>query len=191
MRTRAAVLAAAGRLFGERGWTSTGIRDIAQVAGVSVETVYANFGSKSELLMAALDVSVVGDAEPVALADRAEFRAIAQGPVEQRVFAAAHLITKIHQSTAGLHAALRQGASGEPELARRLSEGEARRRVNIEQGAQLVAGRPVSSDEVDSLWAISSVDVFHLLTVMRGWSAERYEQWIADELRLRLPVSGQ
>ena len=42
------------------------MRDIAKDAGVAVETVYANFGSKTELLMTAIDVGVVGDAEPVA-----------------------------------------------------------------------------------------------------------------------------
>src|SRR5215207_4504963 len=57
--TRAAVLAAAVQLFGERGWAATGMREVARAAGVSVETVYAGFGSKSDLLMAALDVAGV------------------------------------------------------------------------------------------------------------------------------------
>src|SRR5829696_4529614 len=55
--TRAAVLAAAVQLFGERGWAATGMREVARAAGVSVETVYAGFGSKSDLLLAALDVA--------------------------------------------------------------------------------------------------------------------------------------
>jgi AcrR family transcriptional regulator len=58
--TRKAVVDAATRLFGERGWAATGMRDVAREAGVSVETVYANFSSKGDLLMAAIDVAVVG-----------------------------------------------------------------------------------------------------------------------------------
>ena len=141
-QTRAAVLAAAGSLFSQRGWAATGMRDVAAEAGVAVETVYANYRSKAELLMAAIDVTVVGDAEPVPLAERPEFAELAAGTFGDRVAAAARLVTQIHQRTAGLHLALRQGAASEPELARRLMEGEDRRRLNTQQGAELIGGRP-------------------------------------------------
>src|SRR6185437_12392475 len=45
--TRSAVISAAAHLFAERGWAATGMRDVAGAAGVSIETVYANFKSKS------------------------------------------------------------------------------------------------------------------------------------------------
>jgi len=45
-QTRLAIIAAASRLFAEKGWSGTGMRDVARAAQVSVETVYANFGSK-------------------------------------------------------------------------------------------------------------------------------------------------
>jgi AcrR family transcriptional regulator len=41
--TRAAVISVASELFREMGWSATGMRDVAQSAGISVETVYANF----------------------------------------------------------------------------------------------------------------------------------------------------
>src|SRR5262249_29417353 len=69
-QTRSDVLAAATRLFAETGWPGTGMRDVARAAGVSVETVYAHFRSKSELLIAVHDVTIVGDAETVPLRDR-------------------------------------------------------------------------------------------------------------------------
>ncbi len=68
---------------------------------MSVETVYANFGSKTELLMAAIDVGVVGDAEPVALAERQEFVSLGRGGRAARARAAAHLVTEIHQRNGG------------------------------------------------------------------------------------------
>ena len=74
-QTRAAVLEAATALFGENGWAGTGMRDVARAAGVAVETVYANFGSKAELLLAALDVAVVGDTQPIPLGATARVRA--------------------------------------------------------------------------------------------------------------------
>ena len=55
------------------------MRDVARAAGVAVETVYSNFGSKSELLLAAIDVAVVGDLEPIPLGERPEFAALGRG----------------------------------------------------------------------------------------------------------------
>jgi AcrR family transcriptional regulator len=64
------------------------MREVARVAQVSVETVYANFGSKGALLREALDVTVVGDDEPVPFSDRPEFRALAEGDAAARAQAA-------------------------------------------------------------------------------------------------------
>ena len=59
-QTRAVIIAAASRVFSERGWMATNVRDVAREAGVSVETLYSSFGSKAELLKVALDVAIVG-----------------------------------------------------------------------------------------------------------------------------------
>jgi AcrR family transcriptional regulator len=45
--TRSMVASAAARMFGERGWAATGMREVARAAGVSVETVYASFGPRA------------------------------------------------------------------------------------------------------------------------------------------------
>ena len=91
--TRAAVLEAATRLFGERGWAGTGMREVAREAGVSVETVYAGFGSKSDLLMAAIDVAVVGDDEPVPPTGARCSRPSAPAARAERFQAGARLLT--------------------------------------------------------------------------------------------------
>ena len=48
--TRDEILAAARRLFAERGYTRTSVRDIAEAAGVSAQTVYDSIGSKQALV---------------------------------------------------------------------------------------------------------------------------------------------
>jgi AcrR family transcriptional regulator len=53
-RTRAGVLEAAGRCFVARGYAGTTMRDIAEAAGVSVQTVFGQ-GSKAALLLASVD----------------------------------------------------------------------------------------------------------------------------------------
>src|ERR1700685_327881 len=52
--TRKRLLAAAADVFAERGYDGTRVADIAAAAGVSNGALYAHFGSKAELLVAAL-----------------------------------------------------------------------------------------------------------------------------------------
>src|SRR4051812_48402975 len=48
--TRAEILKAARRLFAERGYPRTSVRDIAKAAGVSAQTVYDSIGSKQAVV---------------------------------------------------------------------------------------------------------------------------------------------
>ncbi|MEU1726943.1 TetR/AcrR family transcriptional regulator [Nonomuraea sp. NPDC005692] len=52
--TRQRLLRAAAEAFAERGYDGTRVADIAAAAGVSNGALYAHFGSKAELLVAAL-----------------------------------------------------------------------------------------------------------------------------------------
>jgi AcrR family transcriptional regulator len=188
--TRALVLAAATSLFAVRGWSATGMRAIANEAGVAVETVYANFGSKTELLLTAIDVGVVGDAEPVPLSERPEFAALGVGSFADRVAAAARLLTGINRRTWGLRRALNEAAGSEPQLAAKLHELESRRRDNIRQGAEMVVGRSLDDDELDGLWAVMGADVFHLLTQIGDRPVRDYERWLANTIRRLLSRDG-
>ena len=188
--TRALVLAAATSLFAERGWSATGMRDIAQEAGVAVETVYANFGSKTELLVTAIDVGVVGDAEPVPLSQRPEFAALGIGSFADRISAAARLLTGINRRTWGLRRALNEAAGSEPQLASKLHELEHRRRDNIREGVEMVVGRTVEDDALDGLWVVMGADVFSLLTQIGGRPVEDYERWLAATIRRLLNREG-
>jgi AcrR family transcriptional regulator len=158
------------------------MRNVAGSAGVAVETVYAIFGSKADLFLAVLDVGVVGDDLPIPLAERAEFAALGRGNRAQRARAAARLVRGINQRTYGIQKALREAAASDAELSKRLREADERRRINVEDGARLVAARPVSRTERDGLWAVLSGEVFELLTERSGWSAARYERWLADTI---------
>lgn len=51
--TRAALQAAADRLFGERGYQATTVRDIAEAAGVTERTFFRYFAAKEELALPA------------------------------------------------------------------------------------------------------------------------------------------
>src|SRR5436190_9121627 len=60
--TRAAVVDAATELFLEHGYAGTPITRIAEVSGVSPETVYAVFGTKRELLRDTVTVAATSAA---------------------------------------------------------------------------------------------------------------------------------
>jgi AcrR family transcriptional regulator len=177
-QTRAAVLAAARELFAERGWAATGMRDLAAAAGVSVETVYATLGAKPAVFAAALDGAVVGDDEPVPLAQRPAFTAIGRGPLRERAAAGATLILDIHQRTIGLQRALREGARSEPALAALLATAEQNRRISDAEGLRLAIGRAVDGLELDVFWAQTSPEVYDALTGRAGWSAGQYAAWV-------------
>jgi AcrR family transcriptional regulator len=156
-----------------------------------VETVYSNFRSKPELLLAAIDVAVVGDTQPIPLGERPEFAALAKGPLSARARASARLVLQINERTSGLGRALREAAAGDAELAKRLTEAEDRRRVSVEQGAQLVAGRPISDTERDGLWAVLSLEIYQLLVDRAGWTSAHYEEWLADTIGRLLRPAGK
>src|SRR5688572_32815829 len=63
--TRLRITKAAYTLFCERGYAGTTMADIAEAAGVAVQTVYFTFHTKSELLSRAYDFAVLGEGDPV------------------------------------------------------------------------------------------------------------------------------
>ncbi|MHC1563653.1 TetR family transcriptional regulator [Actinomycetospora sp. C-140] len=177
-QTRTEVISAARALFGERGWAATGMRDVARAAGVSVETIYGTLGGKVALLTAAIDGAVVGDDEPVPLAERPQFLALAQGDLAERADAAAALITDIHVRTIGLQLALREGAGSEPALAEVRAAQERNRYSTTGDGMRVVLDRPVETRELDLFWAQTCPEVYDLLVNQSHWTVEQYQEWV-------------
>ncbi len=185
--TRAEVLAAATRLFVERGWARTSVRDIAKEARVSVETVYSAVGSKAEVLRAALDISVVGDDEPVPLADRPEFQALSRGTAAERAGAIADLLGEMFPRTAPLHRALEHGAAADPALVDMFAAARTMQRESARQALVLLMGRQPTPAQADSAHALFSNPLYLQLTEFAGWSNADYRTWVADSaLRLFL-----
>jgi AcrR family transcriptional regulator len=180
--TRAAVFAAATELFATRGWSGTGMRDVARAAGVSVETVYAAVGTKSDLLLRVIDIGIVGDDEPVPLAERAEFRALGEGDRATRVAAVGRLIAASNRRIAALNRTFAHAASGDAELADRYRQNQETQRQAYRDGLRLVLGRRPAADLVDGVWALGGHDVYLQLVEHAGWTPAKYERWISQRL---------
>ncbi len=148
-----------------------------------METLYARFGSKAQLLEVVLNVAVVGDDEPIALASREDLRGLGAGSsLTSRARRAAKVAATINERVTPLRRALVQGAAVEPLLAQRLEQTQADSRANVADAARLVAGRQVSSVEVDELWTLAGAGVYEQLCHWSAWSRPRYERWLAQRI---------
>ena len=185
--TRDKVVAAAAEQFLANGWAGTGMRGIAQSAGVAVETVYSHFPSKRALLDAVIDISVVGDDHPVALADRPEFAALGTGQRSDRIAAAAHLLALVQDRTSRFARVVREAAPSDEQIHEVLRATRRRQRRDIDAAAALVVGRPLAASEVDELWVLFSPDVYLMFIEEGGWTTDRYESWAAATLSRILP----
>jgi AcrR family transcriptional regulator len=183
------IVEAARKLFTERGYSGATIKAIAGEAGVSVETVYVTFGSKRALLSRLIDISIVGDDEPVTLLQRAGPQAVMLEKNQQRqIQLFARDIREIMERMAPIFEIMRIAAKSEPEISEMLQHiYESRLHGMGTFIGYLAANGPLKGDitpveAAETVWAISSAEVFSLLTSVRGWSVERYEQWLAKSL---------
>jgi AcrR family transcriptional regulator len=181
--TRDEILGAARRLFAERGYARTSVRDIAKAAGVSAQTVYDSVGSKQELV-ARLNDLIDAEAGIAALA-----RAAAESEDPDEVAATNARITRsILEHCSDIIHALVTGAAAEPELAAVLAEGQRR---HVEGAGRVVALLraldalgPIDPDEaVETLAAITDVRFLLVLQESYGWSLDRLEGWMAETSR--------
>lgn len=189
--TRVALLDAARQRFTTSGWTGTGMRDIAAQAGVATETVYAYFSSKRALFQAVVDLAVVGDDQPVALAERAEFAALGRGTREARVNAAAQLVTGVNVRTAAFAKVLREAAHSDHEIAGLLRDTRERQRRDVAAAVELVVGGDVSEADRDGVWALTSPEVYLLLVESSGWTVDQYQAWMSEMLERSVPRSSR
>jgi hypothetical protein len=142
------------------------------------------------LLKAAYDVTLVGDDEPVPLADRPEVRAMYEltDPAEL-LHAYARLGRRVAERVGPLMLQIAAGAAGgDPDLVehQRITDGERLigtgmvvRRVEELRG---LAGGLEPDVARDRIWTLNSIQVWDLLTRVRGWSGKAYEQWIGDAM---------
>jgi AcrR family transcriptional regulator len=190
-QTRRDILASAGALFREHGYAGVSMPQIAGDTGVAVETIYRAFGSKAGLFSAVVEAAVAGGAAraEVPVVERPAIRAIQveRDPRRQlELYAATQ--PGIHRRAGPLLRALSAAGASDPELKELWERIEMGRlhgqggfvamlegRGSLRPGLTLEEGR-------DGLWALTSLAVWDLLVTTLGWSAERYERWLADRL---------
>lgn len=197
---RAAVVEAARALYLERGYAGTTIETISDLSDVPPATVYRLFSSKLGILKALLDVSIAGDDEGIALEDRPHVRALlADRDPRNQMSGFAGITRGIMSRVEPVHRILVSAAGSDPDAAALLAEQTRQRRQGQARIARSLARagalRPKlrERDAADIIHTLMSPEVYRLLVCDRGWTPERYEQWLKDILidqLLARPTTG-
>jgi AcrR family transcriptional regulator len=193
-RTRAAILDAARELFTERGYAATPMAAIAERAGVALDTVYASVGRKPALARLLIETAISGGDQAVPAEQRDYVRAVRAAPdAETKIAVYAAAVAAIAPRMAPVLAIIQQAARTEPELAALWDQVAERRAANMRLFvADLAAVTPLRlalGDAADIIWATNAAELYQMLVRQRGWSPERYEQFLADTWR-RLLLPG-
>lgn len=181
-QTSAEIAGAARELFVAKGWAATTVREVARAAGVSVPTVYAAYGNKTGLTRALADSADLAADMPRLLAELEN----AAEPAQQ-LAAMAGYDRRLFERAGDVIVLLREAGRVEPELAQEYRAGRQRAddsRIQVFSSwpnGTLRAGLDISG-AVDIFAALCNIDVYSTLTVERGWSPDRVEQWWAEIL---------
>jgi AcrR family transcriptional regulator len=187
-QTRQRLLKAARELFLERGYAGTKVQDVAAAAGVSPDTVYVSLGGKKGLLEGVWALAAAGPLDPDDPDHRKRVDAIAEIPdPHERLRRLVALSCATLDRVSPVHAVLRAAADGHPFAADLQAKMLASRLDTQSQNLRITLGdalRPELSFEeaAEHYSALLSPELFHLLTVVRGWDPQRYEAWVAETL---------
>lgn len=190
--TRRRIVTAAASQFVHYGYLNTTMADIAREAGVAVRTVYLSFGGKVEVLVAALDIAIVGDDDPIPVLERPWFQRLVDEPdgvaaLGVFVAAASEIIDRVYP----LYTVTRDG-SADAELAEVLKRNKRLRLLTHGQVARVLADKPGFADNLsprqatEIVYTLMSQETYGLLVVDQGWTVAGWSAWVKRLLRLEL-----
>jgi AcrR family transcriptional regulator len=177
--TRRVIVTSARKLFGSRGYGATTLEAIARDAGVAVQTVYANFGTKRAILLELLKfsesegelLSIIGQF----VAEKDPIRKLQLGAAFNRIY---------YGQAADVYRILLGAAASDPVIAKleHVAEEDLRGRcAGIVRGLARTGGLRkglTQKEGVDLLAMLSSPEIYRLLVTRSGWSPAEYETWL-------------
>jgi AcrR family transcriptional regulator len=191
--TRLRITKAAGLLFCERGYAGTTMTDIADAAGVAVQTVYFVFHTKSDVLSSTYDLAVLGEGDPAPPQAQEWYRqAVAEPTVAAAVRAVVEGAGEIVRRVAPLDLAVRAAAASDPDAARFLAQNERLRLEGYREMIDFVSTKyplraSLSAERAtDVLLLIVSPAAYRTLVADRGWSHAEWVAWSSEALTEQL-----
>jgi AcrR family transcriptional regulator len=190
VRTRTRILAEARRLFFEQGFEATTMQQVADAAGVAVQTVYFNFRTKSRLLAGVGDTLILGDRPPDQWRQRPWGVRILRSPNPREVvhaFVVGDLEIKSHIApfvrALGADVRLDPESSAAQDRGRDEFFGAVVDRL-ISMGA-LRRGL-TATHALDIIRVVNTVEAYRDLTERRGWTEALWKSWLTDLLAEQL-----
>lgn len=187
------VVHAARQLFIEQGFAATTIGDIAAAANVSQQFIYAAFSSKRGLLAKVVDWTLVGDDEPIPMADRPSIIAIRQErTIAGKCALHARHVRLVAPRVSPLVHMLRSAAAADSDARAIYETGEQQRHTgatlfirNLRSAGELRAGLS-DPQAADALWALTPDVLWTSLVTHRGWTADDFEVWYSGQVAAAL-----
>jgi AcrR family transcriptional regulator len=190
-QTRGRILDAAYRLFADRGYAATTIEGVAAEAGVSPETIYSTLGGKRGLLEGVIEVAIAPEAAPSAQEDALWEELADLSEAQERLAAMVAYSCRILARTRPIHAVIR-GAADKEAFAAALGSRLLRDRLTNQTerigrylGSALRSDLSVS-EAGERYCALTSPELYHVLTVEFGWTAARHRTWLTSLLSTEL-----
>lgn len=185
--TRVAIVEAADRLFARNGYARTTIGDIADEAGVVVQTIYNAVGPKSTLLSAVLDRAAAGPLAPRSVPEFMAERTEQVTDAAQMAEMLADWFAEVQPRVAGINAVVREAAATDTAVADLERRRASQRLHNYGMAADALAGltraRDLPRDEVAAtIWSVGHPQTYLQLTEVEGWTLKRYRDWVARTL---------
>lgn len=188
--TRRRVIDAAIEVFGENGYHAATFAQIADHAGVSIETVRTH-GPKSALMWAAVEVASMGvegrDLDFLAT-ERGTALLDVRDPDEYATFIGRTMLA-INQPCAGVWTAATGAAHGDPEIRDRLTEALAHLRGQVGNVLHIAAERgwlrtDVRFDDlVEAACVITSVETYIRFVHWDGKTPNKYKAFVTRAVR--------
>ena len=173
------------------------MRAVASAAGVSVPTVELAFGTKPQLLRAAISFAIRGDADPIPMLDREwAARAQAAGSVADFLAIVGAVLAETAPRAAGLVVAAFEAAYVDQSMSALANQLRAQR---AETAAWIVDGlmkrstlrAGIGRDQaIDTVWLLMDPHGFCALTQHRGWTPEQFGRWFTDSVGRLLLTEG-
>ena len=197
-QTEERIIAAATELFLENGYVPSTLEAVAKRAEVAARTVYVRFGTKAALLKRVVDVSIVGDTQPVNVLGRDWAQAGMTAPTAaERIAASAAVGRQIMQRTGALFAVAQQAAAVEPLIAEFWQQSRQQSRQAQAMFWTQMADDGLLDPAIDLDWLIdtaallAAAETYLLITHMTSWDLDTYQKWLAATFtRLSAPPTG-
>jgi AcrR family transcriptional regulator len=171
--------------------------DIAEAAGVAVQTVYFVFHTKTEVLNSAYGLAVMGEDEPAVPQEQAWYRqAVAEPDVTTAVRLVVAGLGEILRRVAPLDRAVRTAAAGDADAASFLAQNEAwradgyREMVSFLRTKRALRAGLTEDRATDVMLLLASAGAYRTLVTERDWTHAEWTAWTSVALAEQLFGTG-